>query len=369
MVNCWCRNKKTPPEKVFSAPSVISPSSISVKSTKPAPNVFSGWNFADFVEGPGNAFALAAAKSVSKAPSHQNNPLFIYGPTGLGKTHLLLAIGNAQKTQKRLLYLPAERFFNDCILHIQKNAMFHFREKYRRKLDLLLLDDVQILGRGESTQEEFFHTFECLIQHGCQIVLASDQKPQHIKGLKERLQTRFSGGLMVDITPPDRETTLAILQKKAIKWGLSLSEEMFFYLAGLPATSVREREGFLNKIKIFSELRESPISLDILKKLFADHDTYRALSSEYIARATARHFGLQTKDIFSPSRKRTIVQARNICLFLIRKHLKLSFHQIGDFLGKDHSSILKAWQKMQAGEKKSAEIFQQLKQVEKSLRA
>ena len=338
-------------------------------------SVFSEWSFMDFVEGPSNTFALAAAKSVAKSPSTKHtNPLFIYGPTGLGKTHLLLAIGNQiKKTQpeKTVYYLAAERFFNDCITHIQKNAMPQFREKYRKRFHVLLLDDVQILGRGESTQEEFFHTFECLIQNNCQVVLASDKNPKDIKGLKDRMRSRFSGGLMVDIQPPDKETSLAIIKQKAKKMKIHLSEPMCFYLAELSSNSIREIEGFLNKIKIFCDLYPgAPLSFAVLRQLFDTENfsnkktSTQVLTVEQIQQTVANFFHLKPSDIKSRSRTQKIVYARNISMFLVRELIGLSLAQIGQvFGGKDHSSVLKALQKTTLNCHKNSQISLQLEQL------
>lgn len=341
---------------------LITQQQVCLSKTKPffknkTNSIFAGWNFTDFVEGPSNTFALAAAKSVAKNPvTKHTNPLFIYGPTGLGKTHLLLAIGNQIKKhpEKKVCYLAAERFFNDCIFHIQKNAMPQFREKYRKHFHVLLLDDVQILGRGESTQEEFFHTFEFLIQRGCQIVLASDKKPKDIKGLKERIQSRFSGGLVVDVQPPDKETSIAIIKQKAKKIGIQLPESTCFFLAELASKSIREIEGFLNKIKIFCDLHpKASLSPPVLNQLFSAEKLLSkkphtlSLSIEEIQQAVASFFHLSPSDIKSRFRTQKIVYARNISMLLVRELLNMSLIQIGhNFGGKDHSSVLKSLQKI-----------------------
>ena len=232
---------------------------------------FNQWTFSSFIQGPNNSFAFSLAQNVAKSPKkNKTNPLFIYGPSGLGKTHLLHAIGNTVEQQTphlKALYLPAERFFNDCIAHIRKNEMPAFRRKYRSNTQILLLDDIQILGKGESTQEEFFHTFEHLKQNGCQIVLASDQKPKNIKGLKERIKTRFEGGIIADIQFPDKDTKIAIIKNKAQKARLNLSEEAISYIAHIPTFSIREIEGQINKIKMYCELQRKPLSLKLIQNL------------------------------------------------------------------------------------------------------
>lgn len=345
-----------------------------IKSVQKNSSVFDTWHFEDFIEGPGNTFALAAAKSVAqKSITKHSNPLFIYGSTGLGKTHLLLAIGNhirKKLPEVKVHYLAAERFFNDCIVYMQRSAMRQFREKYRRKLDVLLLDDVQILGRGESTQEEFFHTFEFLTQNQCQIVLASDKKPKDIKGLKARIQSRFSGGLVVDIEPPDKETAMAIIKQKALKMNIELAQHLCLYLAELPFRSVREIEGYLNKIKIFCELQRMPLSLAVLKQLFAGSgQTDTSLPQvEEIQAIVANFFHLKVSDLKSKSRHTPIVHARNISMLIIREYLKLSLKQIGRLFGsKDHSSVLKALKKIRQEAGSKTKVKQDIQKIKTDL--
>ncbi len=336
--------------------------------------VFSEWDFESLVEGPGNCLAIAAAKNIANHPrSRSINPLFIYGASGLGKTHILLSIGNFIRKQNlpiKVSYLSAERFFNDCIFHIQKNSMSAFREKYRKHVHILLLDDVQILGRGERTQEEFFHTFESLIQKKCQIVLASDKKPKDIKGLKARICSRFAGGMVVDIKAPDPETKMAIIKNKSKKINLPLSEQMIHYLTQLPADSVREIEGNLNKIKFFCDFQKTNPSLEIIKKLLPSSYSHRVISltTQQIQNQVAHYFHIKVSDLISPLRSQKLVYARNIAIFLVREELNLSLHQIGrDFGQRDHSSILKALKKIKTQIKKNSPLENHLKSLKKTL--
>ena len=319
-----------------------------------SPRAFSPeWTFSSFVSGPNNSFALALAQSVAKHPTQKStNPLFLYGPSGLGKTHLLHAIGNfleQTKPQLRVKYLAAERFFNDCISHIRQGQMPQFRQKYRQNIQVLLLDDVQILGKGESIQEEFFHTFESLKQAGTQIVLAGDQKPQSIKGLKARIKTRFEGGVVADIQPPDKDTKRAILQSKAKKQKISLSEEIIARLANEPFSSVREMEGALNKIKMFCELKNTPPTVSLVKRLVTVLTPARPsvlLKPEeknirILQKVVCDYFQVPFARLKSRERSKPLAYIRNIAIFLMRNELSLPLAKIGQYLGeRDHSTVV-----------------------------
>ena len=296
------------------------------KPARPAPNsaFLKKWTFSSFISGPQNCFAFSLAKNVAQNPGNSNtNPLFIYGPSGLGKTHLLHAIGNSMEQQRKkgkVLYLPAERFFNDCIQHIRNNNMPAFRQKYRQNIDVLLLDDIQILGRGESIQEEFFHTFENLQRSSRQIVLVSDQKPQDIKGLKERIKTRFEGGVVANVQMPDKDTQKAIIKSKAETGRLPLTEELICHIADIHRGSIRELEGHLNKIKMFCELQNKTPSLPLVQKLFSGQkepveptpeNFFSSFPAEReikkIQKIVCAHFNLKTRDLKSPSRLQRLV--------------------------------------------------------------
>jgi len=320
----------------------------------------SRWTFSSFISGPSNLFAFSLAKSIAKKPFNNTNPLFIYGPSGIGKTHLLHAILNdlsQKKPELNVCYLSAERFFNDCINHIRKNEMHVFRKKYRQKTHVLLLDDVQILGRGDSTQEEFFHTFEHLKQHGCQIVLASDQKPKDIKGLKQRIKTRFSGGVVTDIQTPDIDTKTAIIKHKIKNMSLSLNKEAIDYIAHLSTSSIRELEGQLNKVKMFCELQNKKPSFFLIKNILLAEDnsilksdicssSFRSSAPntqkiKRIQKEICSFFHINASDLKSKSRTKNLVLARNLIIFFYRKELKLSLVEIGQLLGnRNHTTIL-----------------------------
>ena len=355
-----------PTIKTLYPPPSPNPSPAEKKLQRPS-SFSSSWTFSSFVQGPNNCFAFSLAKSIAAQPLKNNsNPLFIYGPSGMGKTHLLHAIGNALEKEKphlKVCYLPTERFFNDCINHIRKNDMPSFRQKYRKNIHVLLLDDIQILGKGESIQEEFFHTFESLKQGNCQIVLASDQKPKNIKGLKERVRTRFSGGVIADIQSPDKDTKTAIIRDKAQRRHLKLSGEIVDYIANTPSCSIRETEGHLNKLKMFCELQNRPPSLSLAQELFSNEvekinpptssfDTVSpSLPSrdniKVLQRGVCSLFNIKTSDLKSRSRSKHLVQARNLAIYVAREDLKLSLSEIGFLFGnRNHSTVLNSLKKI-----------------------
>lgn len=321
-------------------------------------NFLSNWTFSSFIQGPTNCFACSLAKSVATNPFKKNiNPLFIYGPSGVGKTHLLHAIGNTLEKEKptlKIRYLPAERFFNECISFIRKGEMSQFRQKYRTNTDVLLLDDVQILGRGNSIQEEFFYTFESLKQSGCQIILASDQKPKNIKGLKERIKTRFEGGIVVDMQIPDKDIKIAIIKNKALSLKLNISEDIVLYLSNIPTDSIRELEGHLNKIKMFCELQKTKFSLALARQMFCEeissslnnktslkNSASNNLKINFLQKKVCSQYNIKISELKSKSRDRNLVQARNLIMYIARKHLKCSLVEIGSYFGnRNHSTVL-----------------------------
>ncbi len=332
-------------------------------------------NFSSFIQGPSNRFPFALAKSIANEPSkNSSNPLFIYGDTGLGKTHLLLSIGNQieqQKPQLKIKYLPAERFFNECIDHILKNQMSDFRNKYRNNIHVLLLDDIQILGRGESVQDEFFYTFESLVQQGCQIVLASDRPVKQIQGLKARIQTRFAGGVVAHIQKPDRETKIAIIKNKAKKLSLHLSEEMLFYLERISTGSIREIGGSLNKIKMFCEFQKTSVSLDLVKKLFpAENPKTGPLTIKEIQKIVCSLFEKYSPaDLKSLSRDSLLVQTRHLAMFLVREELNLPLSKIGRYFGgRHHTSVLHAIKNIQNQQKKNPELMKNITHLRQQIR-
>lgn len=319
-----------------------------IKSSNGQDNLSDRFTFDSFVEGDCNKFAKAASLAVSKAPGKTTfNPLVVYGGVGLGKTHLIQAIGNYCKyntTTSRVLYVDSERFTMDFINSIQKNKTTEFSSLYRN-VDLLIVDDIQFFGNKERTQEEFFHTFNTLHQKGKQIVLTSDKPPKELKGIEERLISRFQWGLVVDIQLPELETRQAILQKKAEENGLDLPAEIYHFIATHITTNVRELEGALIRLLAYSSLNGKDITLDLAKNLLKDVciPRIKAISIEFIQQTTAEYFGFPDDMLRAKTRKKEIVQARQLAMYLCKKLTDSSLKTIGlHFGGRDHSTVIHA---------------------------
>lgn len=312
-----------------------------------SPTLNGKYTFATFVPGPSNQFARAAAKSVAENPGDAYNPLFIYGGSGLGKTHLLHAIGNeilATRPNLRVRYVPTEQFVNEFITSIRLHRMTLFRETYRR-VDLLLLDDVHILAGKEGTQEEFFHTFNALHEARHQIVLSSDTPPAAIQGLEERLRTRFVWGLVADIQPPDLETKCAILREKAHAEGVDLPDDVILFLARRVRENVRELEGYLNRVLVFCALTGTPPSLDAAR--IALHHVLpqeRHISPAEIIRFVAHHYGVKVADLKGRDNRRSVAFPRQVAMYLLRETLSLSYPEIGKLFGKHHSTVIYSYE-------------------------
>jgi chromosomal replication initiator protein len=317
--------------------------------------------FESFVVGSCNQFAHAAAVAVSAAPSQTYNPLFIYGGVGMGKTHLLHAIGRellTRHTGMRIVYTSSERFVNEMINCIKNDRMSLFHQHYRTA-DVLLVDDVQILGNKERTQEEFFHTFNELYDHQKQIVLSSDSTPKAIPGLVERLRSRFEWGLMVDIQPPDLETKMAILDKKAEAEGLKLPEDVRSFIAIKTRSNVRELEGALVKLMAYSSVTGDGITLTMaqqaLKHMIPPPD--RRVTMDTVIRAVADRFALQPSQLKHKTNAHQISYPRQIAMFLIKDMTAASLPEIGrTFGGKHHTTVLHSIQKIEAKRGKDADL-------------
>ena len=309
------------------------------------------YTFENFVCGASNQFAHAAAQSVASKPASGYNPLFIYGGVGLGKTHLLIAIGNhiIQTNKKaKVCYYTSEKFMNELINCLRYNKMDQFRNKFR-SMDVLLIDDVQFIAGKERTQEEFFHTFNSLHESHKQIVVTSDKFPKDIPGLEERLRSRFEWGLIADIQPPDIETKVAILKKKADLDAIKLPDDVALFLASSSTSNVRELEGMLIRLGAFSSLTGNSITLlmaqDVLKDIIVDKT--KEITVEMIQKHVADHFKLKIADLKSDKRLKALVVPRQIAIFLCRDLTKCSYPEIGEkFGGKDHSTIIHSYKKI-----------------------
>lgn len=303
--------------------------------------------FSTFVVGKNSEFAHAACFNVARNPGADDyNPLYIYGPVGMGKTHLLHAAGNhirEQFPQLKITYISAERFMNECISAIRRHEMDKFRQKYRENSDILLVDDVQFIARGEAVQEEFFHTVNAFIDGRKQVILASDRMPKDIHGLEDRSRTRLERGLIADITMPDIETRIAILRYKAEKYNVRLPEDVATYIARISKRSIRELEGNLKKVKMFSELQGLPIDFELVKRILSHHETQSTISVEEIMKIVADHYKVRVLDLKSSTRAKPIVVPRQIAMYLIKKFLDKSLVDIGKaFGGKDHTTVMNA---------------------------
>ena len=306
------------------------------------------YTFQNFVEGGSNQFAKAAAQAVAEAPGKTSfNPLVVYGGVGLGKTHLIQAIGNYSLERaivRRVLYVSSERFTNDFINAIQNNKTTEFSSNYRN-VDMLMVDDIQFFINKERTQEEFFHTFNALYQKGKQIILTSDRPPKEITGIEERLLSRFQWGLVVDIQPPDLETRIAILQKKADENGIQLASEVVQLIAHHVTSNIRELEGCLIRLLAFASVRKLDISLALAKHVLKDQfvQKHRNLTVEEIQKEVCVYYKIPEDMMRAKTRKKEVALARQIAMYLAKKLTKHSLKTIGlHFGGRDHTTVIHA---------------------------
>ena len=310
------------------------------------------YTFSNFVIGESNRFAHAAAIAVAESPAENYNPLFIYGGVGLGKTHLLHAIGNRIKENdpaKKVLYLTSESFTNEFIDSIKSGKNTAFRDKLRN-IDVLMVDDIQFIGGKEGTQEEFFHTFNHLYHNDKQIVLSSDRPPKDIRTLEERLRTRFEAGLMCDINAPDLETRIAILKKKTEEENFPIDDEIIGFIASKIKSNVRELEGIFTRLVALTKLSKKEITKelaeDVIKVIIADSKKAKP-GIETVMVETAGYFNIDPQLLKSSSKKKEIVKARQVAMFLAREVLEMSLPKIGEeFGGRDHSTVMYSIEKI-----------------------
>ena len=330
----------------------------------PKPILDRNYTFENFVQGKSNQYAHAIASAVTQDiindnPSKNYNPLFIYGESGLGKTHLMQAIAHKileERDDLYVMYISSERFTNELIASIQptsknknQNLNQEFRNKYR-KVDLLLIDDIQFIADKDRTQEEFFHTFNELHEQNKQIVLTSDKPPKEIKSLEERLISRFAWGLVVDIGPPDLETRIAILRKKADSEGFEVSVEVMNFIAENVRSNIRELEGALSRVMAYSKLTDSEITVDsaaiVLRDIY-ETKAKKQITAEYIKSEVAKKYGLNVEDLNSRKRTKAIAYPRQIAMYITRELTDLSLPKIGEvFGGRDHSTVIHAYDKI-----------------------
>ncbi|MFH5821393.1 chromosomal replication initiator protein DnaA [Georgenia sp. AZ-5] len=319
------------------------------------------YTFETFVTGSSNRFAHAAATAVAEAPAKAYNPLFIYGGSGLGKTHLLHAIGHYARNLYpgiRVRYVNSEEFTNDFINSIRDDKAENFQRRYRN-VDVLLIDDIQFLGGKEQTVEEFFHTFNTLHNDNKQVVITSDVPPKQLDGFEDRLRSRFEWGLLTDVQPPDLETRIAILRKKAINENLQASDDVLAYIASRISTNIRELEGALIRVTAFANLNRQPVELSLAEMVLKDLITDPAgeeITPALIMSQTANYFSVSIEALCSADRSRVLVNARQIAMYLCRELTDLSLPKIGQlFGGRDHTTVMHANRKIreQMAEKRS----------------
>lgn len=343
------------------------------------PGTFAGFNprytFERFIVGSGNRFAHAAMKAVAEAPARAYNPLFMYGGTGLGKTHLMQALGQEvlrRRPGANVVYLSTEEFTNQLIEAIAKKSTTRFRATYRRA-DVLLIDDIHFITGKEATQEEFFHTFNTLFDSHKQIVISSDRQPKDIPDLEERLVSRFEWGLVTDVQPPDLETRMAILQKKAIEEGAAAPQEVLHFIASAVTANIRELEGALITVIAYSKLTERGITLEMAQEVLRDlvgRDKVQPITHEMIQRAVAEHFDVRISDLRGRNRQRQVSYPRQIGMFLCKELIPaMSLTEIGEaFGGKDHTTVLYACKKISQEAKQRTEVQRTIGQLERMVR-
>lgn len=335
-------------------------------------NINPRYTFADFVVGNSNQFCHAAAMRVAEKPGQSYNPLFIYGGVGLGKTHLLHAIGNAvlqRSPNARVLYMSSETFTNELILALRHAKMEEFKKKLRT-IEVLLIDDIQFISGKERTQEEFFHTFNALYSAKRQIVITSDKIPTDIPGIEERLQTRFSWGLTADLQAPDFETRVAILKQKAIFEEFHLPHEVSHLIAERISSNVRELEGALTRLHAMSSIQNIPISVDMAKSALKPllQPKIVNVTVDDIKKAVANHFSIKVSEIISKRRTKNLSFPRHIAMYLCRKHTTASYPEIGEhFGGRDHSSVIHAASVVSAKLSTDSKVKEIIENIEKSI--
>jgi chromosomal replication initiator protein len=332
------------------------------------------YTFDNFIVGPFNEVPHAAACAIASDPGSLYNPLFIYGGVGLGKTHLMQAIGNEvvkKFPDKKVYYISSEKFISGVISAIRERTMDHFKSRYR-EVDVLIIDDIQFLSGKEKTQEEFFHTFNTLYENNKQIILSSDRPPRAIQSLAERLRSRFEGGMITDIDYPDFETRVAILKSKIQEKGLRLGDDVLHYIAENIDKNIRELEGALNKIMMHVRINNNPVTLDIAKKLLKNvfNAPKAVITPSKVIKAVANFYDLKERDILNISRKKEIVKPRQVVMYLLREDLSFSFPFIGKKLGgKDHTTAIHSCKKIEEELKTNTGLREEIELIRQFINA
>ncbi|MDK1290281.1 chromosomal replication initiator protein DnaA [Pseudoalteromonas umbrosa] len=324
-------------------------------------NIKENYTFDNFVEGKSNQLAKAAATQVADNPGSAFNPVFIYGGTGLGKTHLLHAVGNGiidKKPDAKIVYMHSERFVQDMVKALQNNAIEEFK-RYYRSVDALMIDDIQFFANKERSQEEFFHTFNALLEGNQQIILTSDRYPKEIEGVEDRLKSRFGWGLTIAIEPPELETRVAILMKKAQQSNINLPHEVAFFIAKKLRSNVRELEGALNRVIANANFTGRPISIEFVKEALRDLLALqdKLVTIDNIQRTVAEYYRIRVSDLLSKRRSRSVARPRQVAMALSKELTNHSLPEIGDaFGGRDHTTVLHACRKVKELREESHEV-------------
>ncbi len=327
------------------------PAPVPVKAAPAGNRINQNFTFDNFVEGKSNQFAKAAASQAAENPGVAYNPLFIYGGVGLGKTHLMQAVGNkitARKPDARILYVHSERFVGDMVRALQHNSINDFKQTYRTP-DALLIDDIQFFAGKDRSQEEFFHTFNALFEGNQQIVLTCDRYPKEVDGLEERLRSRFGWGITVSIEPPELETSVAILKRKAVAMGVALPDDVAFFTAKLIRSNVRELEGGLRRLLAGAQFTGRGLSVEFAKEVFKDLMALRdrSVTIDNIKKTVAEYFKIRVADLLSVRRTRSITRPRQMAMALAKELTQHSLPEIGDaFGGRDHTTVMHACRKI-----------------------
>lgn len=343
------------------------PNELPLESVHAQTNLNPRYTFDTFVVGGFNELAHAAAQAVIKRPGIAYNPLFVYGPSGLGKTHLIQAVGNYFKIaapERKVFYVTSEKFSMDYVSAVQAGKVHNFKEKYRQ-YDLLIMDDIQFLSTREKTKEEFFHLFNYLHDNNKQLVFSSDQHPNIIQNLEDRLRSRFSAGMIVSVTPPDKESRLAILGTKASAQNFNLPPEIIDYIADTIEGNVRELEGALNTLICQAQLKDRTLSLTDAKALLRNvGQPKKAVSVREIIKVVADFYGVEEGSIYEKTRRKEVVKPRQIIMYILREDFHISFPTIGDKLGgRDHTTVIHSCEKIREEVKINSELAQEISQI------